>query len=383
MLALMAPVLVSACAGPTIPRPLVPAGDGTLFVSGYHPWWGLDAGVNYPTAQLDQVFLFEWEANDDGTLADVHGWPEAWAPLVQELASQGIGAVPTLTLFGADAFDALFASEEARERLSDQLLQALGLAPVGPPPGWAGSGGEEGRWPSIPEVAGLHLDVEVFDPVRPEARTGFVRFVRALRARLVAAAPGTTLSIFLPGLDPADAYDEIELAAAVDYVVVQGYDLHYRTGPSAGPVGPLEGWGGLNLASVLDRYETLGVAREKILLSLPLYGYEWPVVGEEPGAATRGPGVNLPWNAPAGVESRLPRGREQLARYGRQPGPDGDGAWYRYRADDGWRQGWVDDGASLARKVALVRSRGLAGVAFFPLIYGDAALWDRVVPTLR
>jgi spore germination protein YaaH len=335
-------------------------------VTGYHPWWALIAGVNYPTALLDQVFMFEWEADPVGRIRDFRGWPGEWAGVTRELREEGVGVVPTLTLFGAESFEALFASTEARGRLRDELLEVM-----------AGTVGSDR------ELAGLHVDVEVFEAVSGEARSGFSAFVASLSRGLRARVPGATLSLFLPALDLPDAYDESFLAEQVDYVVVQGYDLHYRTGPSAGPTSPLTGWDGVNLTAVLDRYAEMGVPPGKTILSLPLYGYEWPVVSAEPGAATRGAGVDLPWFAPEGVEPGLPRGREQMERYGaRRPSAE-SALWYSYRADDGWRQGWVDDAASLSAKIELVRSRGVAGVAFFTLVYGDPDLWRELAPALR
>lgn len=349
-----------------MPRPLVPEGGGELFVTGYHPWWALEAEVTYPVASLDQVFLFEWEASAEGELEAVHGWPADWEPLVLQLREEGVGVAPTLTLFGAENFESVFANEGARDRLTAALLREMTAGPV-----------------PVSQISGLHLDVEVFDPVSAAARSGFSTWVEELADTLRRRAPGATVSLFLPALDPGDAYDEAFLAGVADYVVVQGYDLHYRTGPSAGPTAPVEGWDGLNLTRVLDRYDALGVPPGKILLSLPLYGYEWPVTGAEPGAATRGPGEDLPWNAPDGVEPNTPRARDQLRRHGGQRASVDDALWYSYLADDGWRQGWVDDGPSLAAKIRLVRSRGLAGVAFFTLVYGDERLWRELTRALR
>jgi spore germination protein YaaH len=357
-----------ACAPGRPPGPLTPASTPGPFVAGYHPWWALSpvAWSDYPFDLLDRLYVFAIEVGGDGGIQDPHGWPEAWDPLVHRARAAGVDVALTLTLHdpptadpeapaGSGAFETLFSDPTRSALLIDRVVE---------------------RVVSSPEVGGLHLDLEVFRSVPPEARDGYTAFVVALDRRLAEAAPGVALSIFALATDPWDAYDERTLAAAVDYLVVQGYDLHHRRDSRAGPVAPTRGWGNLNLESVVARYRSLGVPPGKMVLGLPLYGYEWPVVDDAPGAATRGEGITVPLADPAGVLPEAPTARERVAEFGVRRDPETGVPWYAFRTDAGFVQGWFDDAESLAAKYRWARARGLAGVALFPLAYGDAEIWE-------
>lgn len=353
-LALLWALAASACAPGPAPGPPVPAGDGSFFVAGYHPWWAGESWRTYPLEVLDRVYLFELEIAGDGAIADARGWPRRWRELGAAASRAGADIVPTLTLPDPGTFQALFADPDRRTRLVQEAVAAV---------------------EAFPGAAGLHLDVEIFSPVDPVARDGYTAFVaelvRVMRRRL----PGLPVSGFLLAFDPGEAYNEAALAQLLDYVVVQGYDLHYLDGPRSGPLSPLAGWGGLNLEGVVERLDRQGVPRGRVVLSLPLYGYEWPTVDDEPGAATRGPGVILPLTAPPEVLPGLPRALDRAERYGVRQDGAGGGRRYAWRDETGWYQGWYDDAGTLAAKVAWARGEGLGGVAFFPLSYASDGAW--------
>ena len=223
---------------------------------------------------------------------------------------------------------------------------------------------------------GVHLDVEVFDAVPAEVRAAYVQFVRDLQTAL---GPDAVVSVFALALDDADVYDEARLAAAADYLVVQGYDYHWKGGAVAGPVAPLEGWGRLNWSNVLARYDSLGVDRTKLVMAAPLYGYEWPTKTALPGSETRGPGQTIGY---ADVTTRVPEvqvsAQRRVAQHGLQRDFDSGSAFYTYKDASGWHQGWFEDEEAMRAKFAWIKEQGLGGVALFPLGY-DGGLLDDLV----
>jgi spore germination protein YaaH len=264
-----------------------------------------------------------------------------------------VSLVPVVTLHPERAVSTLLSDSGAVARAVDTLSELLATAPA---------------------LDGIHLDLEVFDPVPPAARDGYVSLAKGLRTRLDALGTGAVLSVFIPALDVPDAYDEAGLAAVADYLVVQGYDLHHRTGVRAGPLAALDGWAPLDWATITDRLTGLGIPPGRLVMGVPLYGYEWPVEGPEPGSATRGPGVAVPLTAPPDVLPELPRADARVARFGVRRDPVTGSPYYAFETADGWVQGWIEDAGSLEAKVEFVRSRGLGGVAFFPLAYAPAEL---------
>lgn len=347
-------VALSACAAGTPAPALLPTSFDRPFVSGYRVYWAGDDRGSLPLDLLDELFLFEIEVGGDGGVADGHGWPTAWRDLVTDAVDAGVQVVPTVSLHQAAAFQELFADAGRVERLVRTVLDVVAMDP---------------------RLSGVHLDFEVFQTVEPAARDGFTAFVAGLAAELRDAFPGKSLSVFTLAFDDDDAYNERALGRIADYLVVQGYDYHDATSDSAGPVSALRGWGRLNWEHVVERFDSFGVPRRKIVMSLPLYGYEWSVVAEDPGAESLGPGAIVPYEADPEVLPELPRARGQAERHGLRRDPVSGSPYYVFETTGGWVQGWFEDVESLTEKIDFVRAQGLGGVAFFPLAYGTPELW--------
>jgi len=352
---LAALVTSAACASSAGPRGITPTQGDRFFVAGYHPYWTPDAWLDYPFDALDRLYFFEVEAGRDGSLSDRHGWPGAWLPLIRRAREAGVDIMPTISMHDVAAFAELFGSPANAARLVEETLTLL---------------------QATPGLGGVHLDIEVFSPVEQNVRDGYTAFVTRLRRRMLEVDPSYILSAFALAFDDDDVYAERALAEVTDYLVVQGYDFHSANDASAGPVAALSGWGRLNWGNVVDRFVGFGVPPRKIVMAVPLYGYQWPTETDQPGSATRGSAVEVLLAPPQGVLPELPRAREQAARHGLRRDPQSGTPYYTFEDQTGWHQGWFEDAESLRAKYAFVRERGLGGVALFPLAYGDTPLWD-------
>ena len=353
---------VAACASAGGPRGITPTQGDRFFVAGYHPYWAPEAWQDYPFDVLSRLYFFEVEAGPDGRLSGPHGWPGQWLQLIRRAQDEGVDVVPTISMHGVEGFEALFASAANVARLVEESLSLL-LA--------------------TPGLGGLHLDFEVFSPVSQQARDGYTAFVASVRRRMAEVDAAYTLSAFALAFDDEDVYAERALAQVTDYLVVQGYDFHSAAEPNSGPVAAVAGWGRLNWGNVVDRFIAFGVPPRKIVMAVPMYGYEWPTETERPGSATRGEAVEVLLAPPAGLLPELPRAREQAARHGLRRDPESGSPYYAFQDATGWRQGWFEDAESLRAKYDFVRERGLGGIALFPLAYGDAALWDDLRDAFR
>ena len=286
-------------------------------------------------------------------MGDAHGWPTRWGGLVHAARGAGVSVVPVVTLHPEEAVVRLLEDPDAIRRAAETVSLLLSRHP---------------------ELDGIHLDLEVFRPVSPAARHGYVELAREIRTRLAARRADAVLSVFLPALDVDDAYDEAALAEVADYVVVQGYDLHFRTGGRAGPVAAVRGWAPLDWTHIVDRLVGLGLDPGALVMGIPLYGYLWPTEGPEPGSPTRGPGTVLPLTAPPGVLPELHRAEEAAQTHGIRRDPASDTPYVAYREGDAWRQGWFEDARTLEAKRRFAKERGLGGVAYFPLAYATRAV---------
>jgi hypothetical protein len=322
---------------------------------GYQPWWmhanwqALDLGL------WDRAIYFELRVEADGSIANAGALPVTWRKLGRATARCGSALDLAFTLFDERKFERLFSSAAARDTL---LREIVSLVKAG-------------------DAMGVHLDFEVYGRVGEEALQGFREFVGRLRRDLDQESPGRILSVFGVVGAARDLYDRATLSN-IDFVVIQGYDAHWDTGLRAGSIAPLTGNHSLSWERSLRHYLRLGAERSRLLFSIPFFGYEWPVTSAAPGSPTTGDGQEMTYaRLPRAWVPRIPiSAEEQSKRYGTLRDPETGSPYYAYQDASGhWRQGWFEDQASLAEKLAFIRREGLAGVAAFPLGY-DAGAFD-------
>ncbi len=358
---LLTGLLLASCSEP---KPVVspvdtePHLDSGLRLFGYHPYWMQSTYDTYDETQFEGIFFFTIEVDENGQMKDLHGWPERWKGLIDWGDRTGTQIIPTLLITQADTLIRVFESPLRRRLLVEAVEKRL-----------IDAGAD-----------GIHLDIEVFQPVPENVRNGYTLFVQDLRRMLDRKHPGMHLSVFALAFDQGDIMDEAAVSRVVDYMVIQGYDYFWKSGPVAGPPAPLKGNGVNNWAGVLARHLSLGVPRSKILFAAPLFGYEWPTFDETPGSATRGVGRTITF-APIDT-TMLPNlnvsARDRIRQHGLKRDSTTGSPYYAYRDADGWRQGWFDDMVSFDAKVAFVRENGLGGLAFFPLGYDNGELTSRL-----
>lgn len=300
------------------------------------------------------MVFFALYVEEDGNFRSLNGWPMNWAELVLKSRKTGTRVLPSFTLLDSQKMDRLFTNPQAQARLLKNVIDAARLA----------------------NADGVHLDFEMFDAISPLARANYTKFVQNVRQQLNAWSWGKELVVFTLALDPSDAYDEAAIARSADKLVVQGFDLHWKSGPMAGPVAPLSGWGQRNWQNILARYDALKVSRKKLVFSVPYYGYEWPTLTAEVGAPTRGVGETVSYSAKgaAAVSSISFSAKERALQFGIRRDPVSGSPYYAFKTANGWFQGWYEDAASLNAKYDFIKRNGLGGVAVFVPGYDNGDL---------
>jgi hypothetical protein len=281
------------------------------------------------------VVLFDAPVGQDGSILH-RDWPTGMSAAPVELA---------LTLFEQSDFDGLFAQPDRRSRLLAQASELL----------------------SQPFVSGLHLDIEGYSQAAPPAIAGFRDWLARLDERR--RSLGKALSAFFPASDSFAPYDA-QAAGRIDYWVAQLYDAHWPQSKASGPLVTRRADNPVAVPRALARLAALGVAREAILLSVPLYGWEWPTESEQPGAAALGRARLVTYTETP--PTLMPNDRLAATTLVRRHGLRRDAEetpYYAYLDGAQWRQGWFEDLESLTRKLAPERAAGYAGLAFFPLGY--------------
>lgn len=319
---------------------------------GYLPWWMVAGWETLPWRKLDRVVLFDARVERSGSLLE-REWRSRAAVLRER---SGLALDLALTLETHAEFDALFTDAAARERLLSAAL----------------------RWCEMPAIAGLHLDFEGFEAAHADAIAGFRAWLGSLdgeRRRM-----GKSLSAFFPADDEFAPYDAAA-AKRIDYWVAQIYDAHWSESKTTGPLVTRVPANQVAVPRALGRLAALGIERGRVLLSVPLYGWEWPSASGSPGAAAHGAAKLLTfaetpqWLMPNDRRAAIELAKRHGVRRDREHTP-----YYAYRDGAQWIQGWYEDIHSLTRKLAPERGQGYAGLAFFALGYDNGEIVD---PMLR
>lgn len=320
----------------------------------YAGWWMPDSWRTAPLAQLDRLLFFELKVNAAGEIAERNGWPEKWGDLRAAVKRHSVPLDLTLTLFDPKAFEQLFSSAAATRRLLDA---ATALA--------ASDG-----------VAGLQLDFEIYTVVRPATLENYQVFVRELSRLLQRQSPARNLSVFFPIGGETLLYDAATLTK-LHHVVLQGYDAHWASGKMAGPVAPLDGSEAVTWKKAVATGVALGIPKNRLLLSFPLYGYEWRVKTGKPRSEVAGHGKTTSFTPlPAGLVADIQASvQERVHRFGAFHDPASASSYYQFKNSDGHLiEGWFEDWWSLSRKSDYLEREGLGGIAFFILGYDNDQL---------
>lgn len=201
--------------------------------------------------------------------------------------------------------------------------------------------------------AGLDID---YEGIEASDRARFAAFVQELGRRL--RARRMQLSVDVPPLtgavgggDPGGAYDLAAIGRGADEVRVMAYD--YSTPcTGSGPVAPVE-W-----VERVVRHTVGLVPARKVVLGVPLYGYDWAATGCAQARTWRDT-------------------QDLLARH------DGTLAWsrpfqsrqLRYTTGGTRRLVWFEDARSTAAKLQVAHEHGLRGVALWRLGGEDPGTW--------
>ncbi len=286
------------------------------------------ASLRQRSGDLDYVAL-HWATIRDDTSLEIKANPEV-IPLVRS-----IGARPLLSVAlanGADTARALLATEDSRAVAVSALAAALN------------------------GYDGISID---FEGLYPEDRDSLTRFMAQLAARLRPAGKLVTMALSAKSTDTrtgwAGALDYAGLAPHADLFVVMAYG--YRTARSTvpGSSAPIS-WVTSSLAFAVSQ-----IPPEKILLGIPLYGYDWDTTSGPPARALR-----YPETVAIAQQEGVPIQHDSTQQSAR----------LNYSKDGHVHEVWFEDRASAEPKLALVGQQGLAGVAAWRLGHEDPQVWQ-------
>ena len=318
------------------PMPLVPRQRAlSREVFGYLPYWVYNSYPSLNYDLLSTIAYFGVDVDGYGNIVNQHHWPAAG--LVNTAHSHGVRVVLTVILFDGTQLNTLLGNPTYRTNLINNLVLHVQYA----------------------NADGVNID---FEGIPSGNRQNLTDFMTELANTFHSQIPGSYVTIFTPAVDWRNNYDYYQLAQVTDGLVIQGYDYHWSSGPTAGPTAPLTSgsvWGYWNITRSVEDYITKTQNNvSKLILSVPFYGFEWPTANGGLASPTLGTGTAIFYST----------AYSNALQYGRLWDTNSQTPWYKYN-DGNWNQGWYDDSLSLALKFDLVNQKNLKGIAIWALSY--------------
>jgi hypothetical protein len=227
-------------------------------------------------------------------------------------------------------------------------------------------------------INGVNIDIETSGETNEEIRNNMTSFIKDLRAYLDSKYTNVQLSIdmYAGAAQNKQIWDVEKIAPHVDYIIVMAYDFHRSSSEKAGPVAPLFGdtkqWetsiSGY-IQSFLDQ-----APREKILLGVPFYGYEWQTTSRESKSHTF-PKTGATASYSRVLELLEKKEELQVQEHWNEVALS---PYISYIEDGKIYVAYYEDSRSLSYKLDYVNQLDLGGIAIWALGYeGDSReLWD-------
>ena len=207
------------------------------------------------------------------------------------------------------------------------------------------------------QLDGINID---FENMYQADKDKFSRFIIELDPRMKEIGVVVSVDVTAPDGDPnwSLCYDRNVIGHVADYLIFMAYDQYGTSSTKPGTTAGLN-WVETNLKKIIEYDE---VDTDKIILGIPFYTRQWKVNsnGEITGRSTVS---MLNTKIPNGVEKQWD---ENLQQY-----------YIEYAADKNTTvKMWIEDGTSIAAKVALVTKYNLAGTSGWRKDFETSNVWS-------
>jgi len=132
----------------------------------------------------------------------------------------------------------------------------------------------------------INLDIEYTQSASSAARENFTKFVTEVRKEL---KNSETLTVEISPTDVINnnLIDPKAISKLADSIVLMAYDYHSTSSYVTGPVAPISGAGvesEYDVTTAVEKALDL-ISPQKLVLGIPLYGYEWESLSQVPRSA--------------------------------------------------------------------------------------------------
>lgn len=193
------------------------------------------------------------------------------------------------------------------------------------------------------EIDGINID---FENMYQADKNKFSRFIIELAPRMQEMGIVLSVDVTAPDGDPnwSLCYNRNVIGDVADYLVFMGYDQYGRSSAKPGTTAGLN-WVEKSLQKIIQYDE---VDTEKIILGMPFYTRQWTVAADGT-IKDRSPVSMMNIKIPNNVEKQWD---DDLKQY-----------YIEYASGKNTIKMWIEDGASIKEKVALVAKYKLGGTS--------------------
>ena len=332
----------------TVPRMLGPGDKPTTLVVASLPFWNLSEGQTVVAANrgtFNEVSPWIYEIGSNGRI--VPQAPEAAAHTaagMAQLRKSGIALVPTI----ANRVNDQWAYEPVASVLHDPAAMTRHIQDIV-------------TLVQREDYAGIDID---YEDLPATDRQAFTTFVTRLADALHDQNKILSVAVFAKATDAGDdqrnaGQDYAAIGAAADEVRLMAYDYHWA-GSTPGPVAPIP-W----VREVLD-YAKTQIPAEKIVLGIPVSGYDW----------VDGHGEVVTWIQCYG-RTKAFNATVQYDRLSASPS-------FKYTDAQGRaHEVWFENAESTAVKLDAAKAAGIRGVYLWMISSEDDRTWTtlhRILP---
>ncbi len=206
-----------------------------------------------------------------------------------------------------------------------------------------------------------------FENIADSDRHSFTALIRKITPGLRERGLTISLDVTTPSNTPywSLCYDRGALAKEVDYLMIMAYDQHHPAMGKAGSTAALN-WVEEKLQATLK-----DVAKDKIILGLPLYTRIWKSAGNT--STTKGRTISMPATEELiSQENIIPVWQKDLGQN-----------YLSYTKENKTYQIWQENATSLKAKVNLVHKYQLAGIASWRKGFETPDVWSALDEELQ